>query len=189
MRNSFKFWIFSILAVWIVVIGIVWINKSLSPSPQSIRNLTDRFQEISDTGESEKRTALIHQITAQLNHLTFQQRQELQKSPEMDHFYASLTESERAVFLEQTLPTGFQHMMERLNQLSSEERQKIVDRAIRDLNKNALPTDEPIDPDSPEAKMIIEQGMAAFYRDASTETKLDFAPVIEQMQRNLQKAH
>jgi hypothetical protein len=33
---------------------------------------------------------------------------------------------------------------------------------------------------------IVDQGLKSFYSEASAETKMDLAPVIEQMQRNLQ---
>jgi hypothetical protein len=36
------------------------------------------------------------------------------------------------------------------------------------------------------AQKMIDQGFRAFYSDASAETKMDVAPLIEQIQRNLQ---
>ena len=36
------------------------------------------------------------------------------------------------------------------------------------------------------SQRVIDQGLKSFYSDASADTKLDLAPLIEQMQRNLQ---
>ena len=33
---------------------------------------------------------------------------------------------------------------------------------------------------------IIDQGLKSFYSEASADTKMDVAPILEQMQRNLQ---
>jgi hypothetical protein len=40
--------------------------------------------------------------------------------------------------------------------------------------------------DSKIAQQVIDQGLKSFYRDADADVKLDLAPLIEQMQRNLQ---
>ena len=36
------------------------------------------------------------------------------------------------------------------------------------------------------SQRVIDQGLKSFYTDANADTKLDLAPLIEQMQRNLQ---
>ena len=59
--------------------------------------------------------------------------------------------------------------------------------AVEDMQKHADEDHGPppgVDPKINEH--FINQGMRSFYKDASPDTKLDLAPLIEQMQRNLQ---
>ena len=37
-----------------------------------------------------------------------------------------------------------------------------------------------------DVRKMIDQGFQSFYSDASAETKMDLAPLIEQIQKNLQ---
>jgi hypothetical protein len=40
--------------------------------------------------------------------------------------------------------------------------------------------------DDKTAQKIIDEGFKSFYSEASAETKMDVAPLIEQMQKNMQ---
>ena len=56
--------------------------------------------------------------------------------------------------------------------------------ALDDLEKDTPEINDRIDKAA--AQKMISQGMDSFYQEASTEVKLDFAPVIEQLQRATQ---
>jgi len=66
------------------------------------------------------------------------------------------------------------------------QRQKFVDKALADMKQREgdRPKDEQLDAN---AKKIMEQGFKTFYSSASVEVKMDVAPLIEQIQRNLQE--
>jgi hypothetical protein len=68
--------------------------------------------------------------------------------------------------------------------MDPEQRRKIVKRALDDLEEDR--PDLPRRISDEDAKRVIEEGLGAFYEDASAEVKLDFAPVIERLQRSLQ---
>ena len=57
-------------------------------------------------------------------------------------------------------------------------------RALDDLEEDGA--DVPRRISDADAQRVIEEGIGAFYEDASAEVKLDFAPVIEQLQRRVQ---
>jgi hypothetical protein len=44
----------------------------------------------------------------------------------------------------------------------------------------------PAAPNDEVARHFVDQGMRSFYKDADADTKLDMAPLIEQIQRNAQ---
>lgn len=106
----------------------------------------------------------------------------------MDEFFRSLTPTEQGQFLEQTLPSGFRQMMEALNKMKPEKRKQFVGRALDEMKKEEgqdLP-EGAIESLDANARKIMDQGLKSFYTEASADTKMDLAPLIEQMQKNLQ---
>ena len=103
----------------------------------------------------------------------------------LDGFFRALTPEEQARFLDLTLPTGFKQMMEALNKMTPEKRQSFVTKALDDMKKREgeRPPDEQLDAN---ARKIMDQGFKTFYSEASAEVKMDVAPLIEQLQKNLQ---
>jgi hypothetical protein len=133
-----------------------------------------------------ERLAVIDRVAAQLNRLDFEQRRELRTDPAIRAFFEELTPAERSYFLEKTLPEGFRQMINALNNMEPERRKRIVQRALEDVRKmdsegNHLHLNEE------EVKKFISQGLGTFYEEASVEVKLEFASVIEELQRNLQR--
>jgi hypothetical protein len=98
-----------------------------------------------------------------------------------------MTPGERSAYLDRTLPEGFRQVMLALNKMTPEKRKEIVEKALENIKKNrpddAAARPSPVD----EAMMhkIVAQGMTSFYEEADADVKLDFAPVIEQIQQSL----
>ncbi len=75
-------------------------------------------------------------------------------------------------------------MMEAFNKMDPEKRKAFVQKALNDMKEHA---DDPAPPlEDPNMQKMLQQGMRSFYSDANTDVKMDFSPLIEQMQRNLQ---
>jgi hypothetical protein len=131
----------------------------------------------------------VESVAKKLNHLTYEERREVRLSRRLDRFFKTLNPDEQSRFLDLTLPEGFRQMMEALNKMEPEKRKAFVERTLEQLRK-----DEGMDPEEARERFekdgniqkIIDQGLKSFYSDASAETKMDLAPVIEQMQRNLE---
>ncbi len=116
--------------------------------------------------------------------LDSEQRDALRKTGELEEFYTGLNPDEQAKFLDLTLPAGFQQMMQAFNDMPRDRRQRIVENALKEMRKNPDNRTERLDDE--QARKVIDHGLRSYYSDASAETKLDLAPLIEQMQRNLQ---
>jgi hypothetical protein len=65
------------------------------------------------------------------------------------------------------------------------QRKRFVERSLKDMREREgdQPPDAELDAN---ARKIIDQGFKSFYSEASAETKMDVAPLIEQLQKNLQ---
>jgi DNA invertase Pin-like site-specific DNA recombinase len=185
------FWLNALLAIaaiWLVGGGIMWWAKSSTPTPESISAYLEAHS--LDGRNPKDRARVMEKVARQLNSLSYQQRRQVRLSRRLDGFFRSLTPEEQGRFLDLTLPEGFRQMMDALNKMEREQRQRFVNRALEDLKREEgaeIPPEarERLEQDG-NFKRIVEQGLKSFYSEANNETKMDVAPLIEQMQRNLQ---
>jgi hypothetical protein len=171
-----------LVAIWAVAAVVIWASRSASPTPEKLKAYLDSHP-VAGLGDAE-RARVLEKTAAQLNGLSFEQRRELRESGAIRGYFESLTPSERGRFLDLTLPEGFRQMMSAVNKMSPEKRQKLVQRALDDIRKSAPQSAERINED--EVKKIIGQGVSSFYEEANADVKLDFAPVLEELQKNIQ---
>lgn len=169
--------------IWCVAGVVLLFSRSASPSPEKLRAyiVAHPLEGMAEPG----RAAILEKTASQLNRLDFDQRRELREGAVLRTFFEGLTPAERSRFLDLTLPEGFRQMMSALNKMTPEKRQRLVRRALDDIQKNSPQSAERINEE--EVKKILGQGVSSFYEEASSDVKLDFAPVLEELQRNIQK--
>ncbi len=173
----------ALVAVWLVAgLGIWWLHAT-KPTPQSVTAFLDASGLDGKSGRDRERT--IRRAEDQLNDLTPQDRQELQKNGSTRRFFGALTKDEQSAFLDATLPADFKQMMDVFNKMDPAKRKEFVARAVEEIKKHAGEDPPPGVDDALRGK-IVDQGLKSFYADANADTKIDLAPLIEQMQRNLQ---
>jgi hypothetical protein len=170
-------------AVWLVAGGAIFWARNARPTPESIARYVADHPVEGLSGPARER--VIRKVADQLNALEYEQRREVRMSRRIEGFFRALTPDEQSRFLDLTLPAGFRQMMEALNKMDPEKRRKFVERALSDMKSRE---GEPPPPrsDDPHVQKIIQQGLRSFYSEASADVKLDVAPLIEQMQKNLQ---
>ena len=175
-----------LVAIWAVVGGVILWARHLKPTPESLMRYIDAHP-VTVTGPAADREKVLVKVAAQLNQLEYEQRREVRMSRKLNSFFRGLSAAEQARFLDLTLPTGFKQMMDALNKMTPEKRKEFVDKALADMKKHegeAIPEDKRrLDANG---QKIIDQGFRSFYSEASPETKMDVAPLIEQLQKNLQ---
>ena len=130
------------------------------------------------------RMAVVERVADQVVRLNFEGRQQLRTTLADRSFFELLTPEERTRFIELTLPEGFRQLMEALNKMQPAARQKLVNRALEDIERDSPEIAGRIDDE--QARKILGEGLSAFYEDASADVKLDFAPVIEKLQQSTQ---
>ena len=75
--------------------------------------------------------------------------------------------------------------MESFNKMDPARRKRIVEGALTEMKKHEGDAPKRAVEDDQLAQHVVDQGLRSFYTDASADVKLDLAPLIEQMQRNL----
>lgn len=185
MRPLFLKAVLLLAAVWLVAGGAMWWSKANKPTPESLAAYVEKLNV--ESASAAQRTKEMEKIAKQLNTLTYEQRREVRMNRKLDKFFRQLTPEEQVRFLDLTLPEGFKQMMEALNKMEPQRRKQFVNRALKDLQEQdeERPERERLE-QSEHAQRIVEQGLKSFYSEASIETKMDLAPLIEQFQHNLQ---
>ncbi len=142
-------------------------------------------------GPDATRKKYLDDIIANVNRLDFNQRRSMRDEEGRDigqRFFESLTKEERTRFLEETVELHFKSVMKAFNQMPREERQKLVKQAMDDMNRDQ-PDGRNMErlkqEDAKVFEKVVETGLGSYYEGASVETKLDLAPLMEQMQQRL----
>lgn len=171
-----------LVGIWVIAGAVIYFARGARPTPVSVESFA--AQHPLEGKPPEERGSVLEKLARQLNQLDYDQRREVRMSRRLDALFKTCTPEEQSRFLDLTLPAGFKQMMEAFNKMPPAKRKMMIDHALVDLRKHGEDAAPP--PDDPNLQKIVEQGLRSFYTDASAETKLDLAPVIEQIQKNLQ---
>lgn len=182
-----------LLVVWVLVWAGLKIARSMTPSPEKIAAYVDSHP-LSEIEDPEERREVIGKVADMLNQLPPEDVGRLAENGERDEdprrlFFEEMTEEEQRFFMEKRIGKAFNQMMQAFNEMDRDERKRIVERTLREMRReggerrDGLERMEETDPEM--ADRIINEGLRAYYQEANAETKLDLAPVLEQMQLNI----
>jgi hypothetical protein len=173
-----------LIGVWALAAGVIWLVRAERPTPAKIEAYLAANP--LEAREPAERAEVIAAMASKVNRLEFEARRELQRTGRARDFFEAMTDEEQSHYLDLTLPEGFKQVMVALNKMKPEKRQELVERALENIEKGGPPEDADRPPvDDAMMQKIVVQGMTAFYEDANAEVKMDFAPVIEQIQQSL----
>ena len=179
-----KFWIrtgLTLAALWLVAAGVIYFIRARRPTAERLT----AYLQGEDIGglSAEARARRIKGAEEMLNGLSFEERQQMDRSGVTRNFFRELTPDEQGAFLDATLPTGFKQIMESFNKMDPAKRKQFVERALQ-RDEKARGRRAAANAGRQElAQRVVDQGLQSFYSDANADVKLDLAPLIEQMQR------
>lgn len=172
-----------IVLVWAVAGCVILWSRAARPTAASFSEYLTAHPLAGRT--TPERAQIIRKAATQLNRLDFKEREALRRQRRDRQFFEQMTPEERKEFLDLTLPEGFRQLMLALNAMSPEERRRVVNRAMRGIERDQPEMAGRIPEE--EIKKVIAQGLGSFYDEANADVKLDFAPVIERLQQTVQK--
>lgn len=192
LRNQFLLRGMLLLAAgWIAVFGLLKWTGSMRASPEKVVAYI-RERPLDGIEDPEERLAVIGETAEMLNQLEPGELRELEEQGGEENgraFFESMTEEEQRFFLEKRLGRAFEQIMIAFNEMDREERQAIVERSLEEMRENGRVGPGPdLEEEDPEiVEKITEAGLRAYYQEASAETKLDLAPLMEEMQRSIER--
>ncbi|MEM6392699.1 MAG: hypothetical protein AAF797_08005 [Planctomycetota bacterium] len=173
----------SIAAAWALLAGALFALNRAEPTPAEVTAFLQSTPW--NTLSADERRAALDELADRVNRLPPDARFDPTLGEALRDRFAQLAPDEQQRYLDQTLPRGFEQMMQAINAMPRDERQRLVDRALQDM-QSEFNRDPDEAPDDAIVQQFINEGMRSYLRDASAETKLDLQPLIQQIQTELQ---
>lgn len=181
-------------AVWVVVFSI----RSLAASKKITAERLDReisglaFEDWSESGgsgkQAQQRKEEIRRVAKMVNRLDFKERQRNRESRATEDFFRKLSAGEKNLFIDLTIVETMSRFMEALDEMPAEQRKQFVEQGLREIQEGR--TEEEMaraqELDDELLTKISQEGMRAFFNEASADTKLDIAPLMEAMNEVMQ---
>ena len=147
-----------------------------------------------------QRNAALLELENKVNSMTLEERRKWWLSGDWREWFHMMSEQEKGHYIDATLPTGLKQVLNAFEELPDQERSKAIDDAMRQLKAtHRLVTDhEPGHAESmygtnppPVLSAELENrarmvGFKTFYVDSSPQTKAELAPLVEELQHQLE---
>ena len=195
-RYRFIVWAVAfIVGIWLVAMAGHWFLENRKMTADKVRAYVESVDFSKLTGDA--RAKALKDLEDKLNALSYEERQRLRGEQLMKDWFAKMTDEEKSQFIEATMPTGFKQMIGAFEQMPEDKRHKAIDDALKNLraangrnpgggNAARGGTNAP-PPISPELEAKIRSiGLNSFYSQSSAQTKAELAPLLEEIQRNME---
>ncbi len=183
----------ALLAVWVIAITGYTMAKNSRVTAEKVRRYAESVDLRTLSGAA--RAKAIQKLADMLNGLSVEERRRARMERAAGRWFEEMTEEEKGVFIEATMPTGFKQMLNAFEQMPEEKRRRAVDDALRRLKEaqgqnqmqpeagNQGSTNR-LAPLSEELQAKVRTiGLKTFYSQSSAQTKAELAPVLEELQR------
>ena len=190
-----RFW-FQVAAflvlVWAGVGVVMWVTEdSVFSSEKTLALMAEApWLEDEDLAES-KRKAYLDKVINSVIKLDFNQRSTMREDglETMDRFFKSLTDEEKAQYVNRTVEENFKAVMKGLEKLPAEDRRRIIGGIQREMKKKSAKNPEMqmmLDQDAASFEKSFTKDMGLFFKEAPLSMKLEMAPMLEAMQGRMQ---
>lgn len=187
-RNRLLFkGIAALLLVWGVAYGLMRWAGAAKPTPEKVVAFVEA-NPLAEITDPENRKRVIAELADLLNGLEPGEMRELEERAGEDprrNILGEMSTEEQLFFLERRVGRAFQQMMQSFNEMEREERKRIVERSLKRMKEERGGPARLEEADPEIAEKITQAGLKAYYEEANAETKLDLAPLLEEMQRSM----
>ena len=182
----------SLVILWALIAGVVWLAADAKVTPEKISTYIEEHP-LNNLDDPNERMSVVRKIADQVNQLDFEQRREARQREDGGLFelQKQMKPAERAEFTKLTIGPTFDHLMKGLNEMDPEERKQLTKEVLETIreSKGGPPRGSIEAEDDGEELLdkVASEGLRAYYEEASADTKMDLAPVLEEIQRKMQQ--
>ena len=184
----------ALAVIWILVFAVRSIAASKKITAERLQNeiselaFDDWSEDSGSSSEAEERENEIRRIADMVNKLDFEERQKNRENQSAEDFFRKLDAREKNLFVDLTIVETMGRFMEALDQMPPEQRKEFVQKGLSEIQEGRTEADmaraQEMDEDL--LTKISEEGMRAYFNEASADTKLDLAPLMEAMNEVMQ---
>lgn len=181
-----------IALIWAGVAVVMQQTDALVSWPEKVIELADEAPWLNGRGaNSEARQQYLILLITHQNRLDAQQRRRLREEGQeaLDKFFASLTEEEQKEYVNRTVDPHLDSLDRGLKLLPAEELKRLIVRMRNDLKNmrgHSREGDRLSGQDREFMDMMITEDPLLFLREAPVKTKMELAPVLEDLQSRVQ---
>ncbi|GHC43338.1 hypothetical protein [Roseibacillus persicicus] len=175
-----------LVALWIVVYGIKALVAPHRATPERIEELVaeanlEDFSQYGDLPNDEvtrQRRESLEKVASVVNRLDLSGQEEARDT--LEGLWDKLSASERRQFVDLTMES-FTRFFEALDALTPEARRDFVERGFRELEDGTTERrlEKMMAKDPKIMERITQNGMKAYFENASAETKMEMAPFLK----------
>jgi len=183
----------SIACIWLLCWAGITIARNSRMTGEKIRQYVQSV-DFSKLSPAERNQALLA-LAAKLNSLTREERLRARLDEAWKPWFTQMNEAEKEQFVEATLPTDVKQMIESFERMPEDKRKKTIEDALKNLKKTpTASTNNPVitDTNAPGyldpalAQRAETLGLKTFYTESSAETKAELAPLLEELQHQME---
>ncbi len=185
-----------LVVAWVVAIAGYTLAKNSKMTADKLR----AFAQSVDLGKlsGDARAKAIRELADKLNRLSPEERRKARRERIWQPWFDGMTEDEKGMFIDATMPTGFKQMLASFEELPEERRRRAIGDAVKRLKEAQEQMqregDAPPEPgtNSPPVlsadlqQKITTIGLKTFYSESSAQTKAEMAPLLEELQRTME---
>lgn len=175
-----------VASIWVLVWGVTSWAEERKATAERVSTMIDESgfddwsSEIGSESDASKRQERLEKIAKVLNRLDLRQRDRLRENRSGMKLFSRLSTEEKIYFVELTLTQSMKRMMEAFDKMPEKERERLVEKSLRDLQGQGGDDLARLQNEDPEViDRIVKKGLGAYYQNASAETKMDLAPLMD----------
>ena len=194
-RRPLVFALLGLVAVWLIAIGGYALAEHWKMTADKLRVYLSETDFSKLSGDARARA--LRDLEDKINALSADERRNARLGRLWNKWFEEMTDAEKSAFLDATLPSGFKQMLTAFEQLAPEKRQQAITNAIHNLRAaresspeeykkaNAGRTNAPVMSEDLQ-KQVAVIGLKSVYSDSSAEAKAELAPLLEEIQKNME---
>jgi hypothetical protein len=183
----------ALVTIWLVATVVAWVAGTRMVTAEKVV-ATMEANPLSDGLSPEERNDRIETVAGILNRLDYKQREKFEGDPGQDRqvreYMNQMSAEERKHFVKLTIERHFEKVMKLLNEMAPEQRKKMVQESLDRMKREEegrADIDRVEERDPEIVEMVMQEGFSTYYQDASAEVKVDMAPLLEEIQRTVER--
>ena len=186
----------ALMAVWLAAAGGYTLSDHFKMTAEKLRAYMEDTDLSRMSGAA--RAKALSDLAAKINALSPEERRQARLDRLWSQWFQEMTEEEKGRFLDATLPSGFHQMLASFEDQPPDKRQKAIGDAIKRLRQareNPPPTSGQPNPAATNGSPVLSEdlqkkvtaiGLNSVYSSSSAETKAELAPLLEEIQKDME---